>query len=152
MAGERSLRHDRAPSGRDLIFKACNYKTEMYSFKTNALIKISVSIFELKNISYGAANIVCFAITEVDFLNQHPSRVVHPTGFALGWVGIGWHPTEVLHWVGIRVDTQYPSWSSRVLGIGYQVYYKIGGNHRVLIPMHRQRGILAYQWHCAIPK
>ena len=72
MAGERSLRHDRAPSGRDLIFKACNYKTEMYSFKTNALIKISVSVFELKNISYGAANIVCFAITEVDFLNQHP--------------------------------------------------------------------------------
>ena len=37
------------------------------------------------------------------------TRVVHPTGFALGWVGIGWHPTEVLHWVGIRVDTQYPS-------------------------------------------
>ena len=48
MAGERSLRHDRAPSGRDLIFKACNYKTEMYRFKTDALIKISVSVFELK--------------------------------------------------------------------------------------------------------
>ena len=71
MAGERSLWHDRAPSGRDLIFKACNYKTEMYRFKTNALIKISVSVFELKKISYGAANIVCFAITEVDFVNQH---------------------------------------------------------------------------------
>jgi len=37
------------------------------------------------------------------------TRVVHPTGFALGWVGIRWHPTDVLHWVGIRVDTQYPS-------------------------------------------
>ena len=48
MAGERSLGHDRAPSGRDLIFKACNYKTEMYRFKTNALIKISVSVFEFK--------------------------------------------------------------------------------------------------------
>ena len=68
MAGGRSLRHDRAPSGRDLIFKACNYKTGMYSFKTNALIKISVSVFELKKITYGAANIVCFALTEVDFV------------------------------------------------------------------------------------
>ena len=48
MAGERSLRHDRAPSERDLIFKACNYKTEMYSFKAIALIKISVSVFKLK--------------------------------------------------------------------------------------------------------
>ena len=78
------------------------------------------------------------------------TRVVHPTGFALGWVGIRWHPTEVLHWVGIRVDTQYPRWSSRVLGIGYQVYYKIGRNHSVLISTNRQRGILVYPWHCAI--
>ncbi len=75
MAGERSLRHDRAPLGRDLIFKACNYKTEMYSFITNALIKILVSVFELKIITYGAANIVCFAITEVDFVNQHNIQV-----------------------------------------------------------------------------
>ena len=71
MAGERSLRHDRVPSGRDLIIKGCNYKTGMYRFKTNALIKISVSVFEFKKITYGAANIVCFAITEVDFVNQH---------------------------------------------------------------------------------
>ena len=70
MAGERSIRHDRAPSGRDLIFKACNYKTEMYSFITNALIKILVSVFELKIITYGVGNIVCFAITEVDLVNQ----------------------------------------------------------------------------------
>ena len=51
MVGERSLRHDRAPSGRDLIFKACNYKTGMYSLKTNALIKILVSVFELKKLT-----------------------------------------------------------------------------------------------------
>ena len=42
----------------------------MYRLKTNALIKISVSVFELKKITYGATNIVCFAITEVDFVNQ----------------------------------------------------------------------------------
>ena len=70
MAGERSLWHDRAPSGRDLIFKACNYKTEIYSFITNALIKILVSVFELKIITYGAGKTVCFAKTEVDFVNQ----------------------------------------------------------------------------------
>ena len=71
MAGERSLRHDRAPSGRDLIIKGCSYKTGMYRLKTNALIKILVSVFELKKIINGAANIVCFTITEVDFVNQH---------------------------------------------------------------------------------
>ena len=43
----------------------------MYIFKTNALIKISISAFEYKKMTYGAANIVCFAITEVDFINQH---------------------------------------------------------------------------------
>jgi len=53
MAGERSLWHDRAPPGHELIFKVCNYKTEMYSFKTNALIKISVSVFELKKYHMG---------------------------------------------------------------------------------------------------
>ena len=47
----------------------------MYRFKTNALIKISVSVFKLKKITYGAANIVCFAITEVDFVNQHDIQV-----------------------------------------------------------------------------
>ena len=63
-------------------------------------------------------------------------KAVHPRGNALGWVGAGWHPSEILHRVGRRVHTRYPSQFARVSGVGYRVFYKKAGTSNVLIPTY----------------
>ena len=52
--------------------------------------------FWIKKISYGAANIVCFAITEVDFVNQHHRfQLCREKSFYNLWKKLLWVPTYV---------------------------------------------------------